>query len=102
MEVTVPRFSKFGERTLHQVASWFRTASLSEGWIRSSTERAQELADKGFLVVALPKTRAWEALAIVQPGPGLKVASACQRQRGMHLDVRDALGVGIADFFFHE
>jgi hypothetical protein len=102
MECTVPRFSKYGERTLHQVASWFRTASLSEGWIRVSTERAQALADQGFLVVALPKTRAWEALAIVQPGPGLKVASACQRQRGMHLEVRDALGVGIADFFFHE
>jgi hypothetical protein len=102
MECTVPRFSPYGERTLHQVASWFRTASLTEGWMRVSTARAQELADRGALVVALPKTRAWEALAIVQPGPGLKVASACQRKQGLHLEVRDALGVGIADFFFHE
>jgi hypothetical protein len=102
MECVVPRFARHGERTLHEVASWFRTASLSEQWMRISTERAQELADRGYLVVALPKTRAWEALAIVQPGAGLKVASACQRKRGMHLDLRDALGVGIADFFFHE
>lgn len=102
MECVVPRFTRSGEVPLPVVASWFRTQSVEQQWHRVTTERALELASRGGLVIALPKLRGLDAMAILQPGRELRVASACRRRRGMHLRLRDALGVGAADFFFHE
>jgi hypothetical protein len=106
MGCPTPRWKGKLELSMAQVGSWFRSLSTDAGWIRLSPSRAAELALTGAVVVALPKGSAEVLLAVARPDEldedgGPLLATACSRQRGNKLTVRQAFGQRHADYFYH-
>lgn len=103
MQCEIPHFVGAKELTLVQTCDWLRHEGPMRGWLKIGTDDAFAMADKGLLVVAMPKELRLRHMAIVLPqdeamhplltGAGLSI--------GVNVPPMKMVGANLLECFYH-
>jgi len=104
MGCEVPHFVGGREMTVGQTVDWVRLESLSRGWRKLDAASALAAADRGELVLALPRDPKLKLVVVVRPGgagdDGFPRVAGANAKRGTDLGAREVLGP-LIEYFGH-
>jgi hypothetical protein len=105
MGCEVPHFVGAKELTYAQTCDWLRHEGPMRGWVRAGPYDVFSLAQKGQLVLALPKEIKIKGLGVVFPQPetadGKPLMCGAALERGWGLHLRAFFGVMAVEYFTH-
>lgn len=103
MNCEIPHFAGARELSLAQTVDWLKHEGPMRGWLKIPELDAPGLANKGLMVVVIPREVKLRQIAIVTPqdpkggllltGAGLVV--------GADVPLRDMLGTAVVDCYYH-
>ena len=106
MNCEIPHFVGAKELTLAQTCDWLRHEGPMRGWKRVGGDEVFEAANKGRLVIALPRETRTKHLAVITPqevsSDGSPRLTGISLKRGDNFHPRDMFGAKAVDCFYHD
>lgn len=106
MNCEIPHFVGARELTLAQTCDWLRHEGPMRGWKRVDPAECVEVANRGHLVVALPRDIRTKQLALVPPqrpaDDGVPRLLGAALVRGGEVTARELFGAKPIDCFWHD
>ncbi|MBL8924026.1 MAG: hypothetical protein JNJ54_34535 [Myxococcaceae bacterium] len=103
MGCEIPHFSGARELTLVQTLDWLRHEGPLRGWLKIAETEAANYANKGMLVVVIPRDLKTRQMAIVAPhdAKGGLLVTGAGLVVGANVPLRDMLGTAVVDCYYH-
>lgn len=104
MGCEIPHFVGAKELSLAQTVDWVRHEGTMRGWTRTPEAEAVGLANKGHMVIALPKDPRTKGISIVMPlrdTPTGPVLCGAATERGYDFDPEAFFGTRQVEYFSH-
>jgi hypothetical protein len=103
MGCEIPHFAGARELTLVQTIDWLRHEGPMRGWLKIAETEAANHANKGMMVVVIPRDMKVRQIAIVAPhdAKGGLLVTGAGLVIGANLPLRDMLGTAVVDCYYH-
>ena len=103
MGCEVPHFTGARELSLAQTIDWLKHEGPMRGWVKVAETDVFDIAERGQLVVVIPKEMRVRHMAIVMPQEpaGRPLVTGAGLVVGVNLDVQDLFGVTAIDCYYH-
>ncbi len=103
MGCEIPHYTGARELSLVQTIDWLKREGPMRGWVRVTTSDVFDIAERGQLVVVIPKDMRVRQMAIVLPqepgGPPLLTGAGLVV--GVNLEAQDLFGVSAIECYYH-
>lgn len=103
MGCEIPHFTGARELSLAQTIDWLKTEGPMRGWVRVAEADATDIAERGLLVVVIPKEMRVRHIAIVTPQEhsGRPLLTGACLVVGAGVDMEQMFGVTAVDYYYH-
>lgn len=103
MGCEIPHFAGARELSLVQTIDWLRHEGPMRGWLKISETEAANHANRGELVVVIPRDLKVRQMAIVVPhdAKGGLLVTGAGLLIGVNIPLRDMLGTAVVDCYYH-
>ncbi|MBE2251361.1 MAG: hypothetical protein IAE78_17605 [Myxococcus sp.] len=103
MGCEVPHFAGARELSLVQTIDWLKHEGPMRGWVRVNEADVVDIAERGMLVVAIPKEMRVRHMAIVTPQEpgGRPLLTGAGLVVGVNVECHELFGVTAIDYYYH-